>query len=211
MKNIYILSAACFFFLSLNVSAQSTEGDLFTNKNNTRFTYHDAGGPAGLGVRISPDGAGITAKFFIDPRIALDVQINGSEGIRNSTIKSSDVKKEIAGYGPGWAATGLLEYNFIFSNVSWRIYAGGGLHAGKWDRYNHRDNDLAAPVQGIFGVDGVLGAEYLFKRLPLGISAEVKPAWNFLEEAAFYPDNMIGASVRFYFGHLVPANGPVFR
>ena len=168
--------------------------------------------PDGIGVRMSPDGAGITGKFYLNTHFAIETQINGSEGFNNANSernKNPENPVENTVSGRSWAGVGLLEYHYVFHNVSWRIFAGAGLHIGKWDRFDQQDHPEEEGPQGIFGVDGIIGAEYLFKSLPLGISADVKPAENFTVEHAYFPNNMIGFSIRYYFGHLVPADGNI--
>ncbi len=168
------------------------------------------GMPPGLGFRLSPDGIGVTGKVFMGPRWAVDMQVNGSEGFNWWAEKTAmDDKRAMPAnnnsIGQSWIAGWLMEYNIIFNNVSWRIYGGTGFHFGKWDRFNHRDDERAPKSEGIFGFDGVVGGEYLFKSLPLGISAEVKPAINcFNNDVVFFPNNLFGLSIRYYFGHLVP-------
>lgn len=188
MKQTFILCAILFM---------TTTGD-----------SQDYGMPPALGLRLSPDGVGITGKVFIGPYWAVDMQVNGSDGFNwNEAGKTviGDVRAEtVDRIGPSWTAGGLLERNIIFNNVSWRVYGGAGFHFGKWDRFNHRYDARKPKSEGIFGFDGVIGGEYLFKRVPLGISAEVKPAINCFNDIVFFPNNLFGLSVRYYFGHLVP-------
>ncbi len=167
------------------------------------------GMPPGLGLRLSPDGVGVTGKVFIGPYWAVDLQVNGSDGFNWSeaekTVIGDGRSQAVDKIGPSWTAGSLLEYNIIFKDVSWRIYGGAGFHFGKWDRFNYRYDERKPKPEGIFGFDGVLGGEYLFKTLPLGISAEVKPGINcFNDNVVFFPNNLFGLSIRYYFGHLVP-------
>lgn len=159
--------------------------------------YAQKGGPTinpvGIGFRISPDGAGVTAKVFLGHHWALEGQVNGSEGSDNWP---GDNTKD----GPGWAIVGLAEYHLILPDPSWRIYFGPGMHFGKWDRYDHRLYENRPLPQGIWGIDGIFGLEYLFKSIPIGLSADIKPAMNYVHDAAFYPNNFFGVSARYYFG-----------
>jgi len=147
--------------------------------------------PTAIGVRVSPDGAGLTVKFFLDPHFVLEGQINGSAGYNETND------------GPSFSIVGLAEYNIIFPNPSWRIFLGPGLHVGSWDRYDHHLNDMAEPTQGVFGVDGIVGIEYLFRSIPLGLSLDAKPAINLTVEQAYFPNNVFGFAARYYFGHKV--------
>jgi hypothetical protein len=81
------------------------------------------------------------------------------------------------------------------------VFFGGGLHAGVWDHdgryyneghYHDRDNEA------ILGIDGIGGVEYVFKTVPIGLSADFKPAINLVSDVDFFPHNMFGLSARFY-------------
>jgi len=133
--------------------------------------------PIALGLRATPDGGGFTGKFYLNPDMAIEAQLNGGGVIIGN---------------PSVTAVGLFEYHIALADPSWRIFFGGGIHFGTWDRYD--DNNS----QGIFGIDGIGGVEYVFKNIPLGLSADFKPAINFVSEAAFFPNNIVGASARFY-------------
>ena len=149
--------------------------------------------PVGLGVRLDPDGAGFTGKFFLDRHLAIEGQLNASGGYYN-----------VNNDGPSMTVTGLLEYHFILPDPSWRIFIGPGLHFGTWDRYSTGwEGNYSSSAQGIFGIDGILGVEYVFKSIPIGISADVKPAINFASDVAFFPNNSFGISGRYYVGRMM--------
>jgi hypothetical protein len=152
-----------------------------------------------LGVRANPDGAGLSAKLFLNPHFALEGEINGAGRINHIYLNGDRMES-----GPSFTIVALAEYNIIFPDPSWRIFLGPGLHIGSWDRYDHRRvNELAPAAQGIFGIDGILGLEYLFKTMPLGLSIDVKPGWNIADEQTYFPNNVFGFSARYYFGHKV--------
>ena len=151
--------------------------------------------PTGIGLRLSPAGAGITAKFFLNPRFAVEGQLNGSGSYGRSTGGQL--------YGSSYYGVALIEYNLIFPDPSWRIFIGPGIHAGSWDRFNHHEHELAEQPQGIFGLDATLGLEYMFKSMGLSLAVDVKPAWNLADESTFFPDNMAGFTIRYYFGHRI--------
>jgi len=144
------------------------------------------GSRTGLGLRLTPDGGGFTGKFFVDRNLAIEAQLNAG-GV-------------FGGEGESLTAVGLLEYHIPLPDPSWRIFFGGGAHMGTWDhdhrhrdgRREHDDNEF------IFGIDGIGGVEYVFKRVPIGLSADFKPAINFVSDVDFFPHNMFGVSARFY-------------
>jgi hypothetical protein len=140
-----------------------------------------------LGLRMTPDGGGFTGKFFMDRNLAIEAQLNAG-GI-------------LGGEGQSFTAVGLLEYHIPLPDPSWRVFFGGGLHAGVWDhdgryydegRYHDKDDEA------IFGIDGIGGVEYVFKKVPIGLSADFKPAINLVSDVDFFPHNMFGLSARFY-------------
>jgi len=149
--------------------------------------------PVGLGIRLNPDGGGITGKFFFDRHLALEAQLNVSGGYYN-----------VADYGPSRTVVALLEYHFILNDPSWRIFLGPGIHFGSWDRYGNYYHDYyygSRAVQGIFGIDGTLGVEYVFKTVPIGLTVDIKPAMNFTPDAGPFPNNFFGIGGRYYLGH----------
>lgn len=140
-----------------------------------------------LGLRFTPDGGGFSGKFFFDPNMALEAQMNAG-GIMGLEGESFNI-------------VGLFEYHVPLPDPSWRLFFGGGAHLGVWDRgyrYSHREERYIDGSQGIFGIDGVGGIEYVFKNIPLGLSADIKPAINFLSDVDFFPHNMFGIAGRFY-------------
>ena len=83
---------------------------------------------------------------------------------------------------------------------SWRIFFGGGAHFGVWDHDYRYNPERSGPDrdEAIFGFDGIGGVEYIFKNIPLGLSADIKPAVNLVSDVDFFPHNMFGFSARYY-------------
>ncbi len=145
-------------------------------------------GPVALGFRANPDGGGLSAKFFPQKNLAIETQMNAGLSYYN---------------GPGVAFVGLVEYHIILPDPSWRIFIGPGAHIGTWER------NTESRSQAIFGVDAIFGAEYVFKSVPIGLSADIKPAVNFARDVAIYPNNFFGLSARYYLGHKMPPPPPM--
>ncbi len=145
-------------------------------------------GSSALGLRATPDGGGLTGKFYISKHLAFEGQLNAG-GIMGLE-------------GQSFNAVALLEGHIYFPDPSWRMFLGGGLHTGVWDRgyrYVSSEGRYMDDNRAIFGIDAIGGVEYVFKRIPLGLSLDIKPAVNFVSEAEFFSHNMFGASARFYF------------
>lgn len=146
------------------------------------------GGKVGLGLRATPDGGGFVAKLFMNKHLAFEGQLNAG-GLTGGWG------------GPSSNAVGLFTYHIILPDPSWRIFMGGGVHAGVWDRgwrYVNSEGRFIDDNRVILGIDGIGGVEYVFKKIPLGLSADIKPAVNFLSEVDFFSHNMVGVSARFY-------------
>lgn len=145
----------------------------------------------GVGLRGSPDGGGLSVRVLPNPNFTIEGLFSGSWGFDHWPGTS---------YGPAVTLTGLLEYNILFSNPGWRIFLGPGVHAGSWNRHYYDRFETRPAAQGIFGIDGILGVEYIFHEVPIGLSADVKPAINLASDLAYFPNNLFGLSARYYFG-----------
>ena len=112
-----------------------------------------------VGVRAGSPLAGVAVKGFLGNQSAL-------EGIVH-----------FGTYGVG--TTALYEYHLYFPGApGLRWYFGGGAHfaTGRYNTFNpFADGNFA---RFYYGVDGVLGMEYVFERTPLSISLDVVPLLN---------------------------------
>jgi len=126
----------------------------------------------GIGVILGKP-TGITAKYKIDHRLAVDA-------------------------GVGWKTSGDDEF-YTYADVLYHLhdvivvkkgklplYLGAGL------RYVNRDKD-----DDKFGIRIPIGAEYLFDGLPLGAFAEIAPVLNLSPDTDVDLEGGIG--IRFYF------------
>jgi len=117
-------------------------------------------------------GAGVTFKHYINSNTAY-------EGILHV-------------HNEGFMAVGLMEIHEAFGDTPglyW--FYGGGAHLGSY-AYDS-GNGIA------IGVDGILGVEYNFLPeldLPINITLDWKPAFNLLEETAFWWDDF-NLSIRY--------------
>lgn len=139
--------------------------------------------PFALGLRVNPDGAGVTGKFFFTENVAFEGIVSGSNG-------------SYSHYGPSTTFTGLFEYNFIFDDPAWRVFLGVGAHITSWKEYTDNNN----PRQTYAGADAIAGLEYVFTEVPVGVSVDIKPAINFVNGVTTFPNNTFGLGVRYYFG-----------
>lgn len=144
---------------------------------------------AGIGLRATPDGGGFNAKVLLAKYLAFEGQLNAG-GILSLP-------------GESFTAVALLEGNIPLPDPSWRLFFGGGVHAGVWSNgwwYNERLNRWDDRGRPIVGLDAIGGVEYVFKKIPLGVSADIKPAINFYRGGPeFFNHNVFGATARYYF------------
>lgn len=141
-----------------------------------------------VGVRVSPDGLGITGQIPIKNSYVLEGQAN-SGGMFGSTGKS-------------FTLVGLVKSNIPLPYEGWRFYFGLGGHAGVWDPGYIYDGDQLILKQGeintMVGLDGIAGIEYRLKGSPVSISADYKPAVNLGANADYFPHNSFGVTARLY-------------
>ncbi len=115
---------------------------------------------------------GITGKHFISDHSAVE----GILSLRNK----------------GWMITGLYQvYNPAFDVDKLYWYYGGGAHIGYWEKYESNHFGL--------GLDAIIGLEYMFSPVPLAISIDYKPMFNFYNLPRFMA-NEVALSLRYTFG-----------
>lgn len=181
MKKIYTLLAVLpLFFTSTQAIGQIYEDEV--DQEQSDADYFKAP-PIALGFRANPDGAGLNGRYFFNQNIAVEGQVNGSAGNYYDN-------------GTSLTVGALMEYHFLLRDPHWRIFIGGGIHYGKWQRY--RDQHLR-PIN-LFGLDAIGGIEYILNSVPIGFSLDVKPAMNFINGVTYLPNNVFGLGVRYYFG-----------
>jgi hypothetical protein len=131
----------------------------------------------GIGLRGGFE-SGLTVKHFISTKSAL-------EGILGSRWR-------------GFEFTGLYEiHNQAFNADRLNWYFGFGGHIGFWDGDYAKWGD-AGKNYTVVGIDGIIGLEYNFREVPLNISIDWKPAYNFVGYSGFWADG--GAlSLRYIF------------
>lgn len=106
---------------------------------------------------------------------------NSLRGIRST---------EVIGYfKDGFVASALLYWNYTLNDAkNIRLYGGGGIQGG-WKDKNHGNG-------GVFGVGGIAGVDYKFLKLPLNLSIDWQPSFQFGANEGF-EDGFGGLAVRF--------------
>ena len=123
-------------------------------------TFTQAQYKAAFGVRFI-DGPAISAKF--------------------STGGNEAAEALLGGFGRGLKATLMYQWhNPAFDSNQWRWYYGAGGHMGA-SPYRRWYRDRPAPAADFhIGIDGILGIEHTFDEIPVNISADWKPEFNFV-------------------------------
>jgi hypothetical protein len=131
----------------------------------------------GIGIRGGLY-TGLTLKHFVSSNAAF-------EGLLSTRWRGFDL-------------TGLYEIEaeaFDAKGLSW--YYGGGAHIGFYNG-SHTDWGIYGTSYTVVGIDGVLGLEYTFPKIPLNIGLDWKPFINLIGYTGFWPDG--GAlSIRYVF------------
>jgi hypothetical protein len=132
----------------------------------------------GIGLRGGWE-SGLTVKHFIGAKSAL-------EGI-------------LATRWRGFEITGLYEiHNQAFKVDRLKWYLGFGGHAGFWNGDYTRGWGTSGTNYTVIGIDGILGLEYSFSEVPINLSLDWKPAFNFIGYSGWWADG--GAlSIRYIF------------
>jgi hypothetical protein len=131
----------------------------------------------GIGLRGGP-WAGLTVKHFLNEKVAV-------EGLFDSRWQ-------------GFNLTGLYEiHNRAFNTDRLNWYYGAGAHIGFYDS-KHKEWGDNTGSYSIIGIDGILGLEYNFKKIPINLSVDWKPTLNIVGYSGFWGDG--GAfSIRYIF------------
>ncbi|MGK7388798.1 MAG: hypothetical protein ACNS60_00540 [Candidatus Cyclobacteriaceae bacterium M2_1C_046] len=132
----------------------------------------------GLRAGVAP---GFTIKSFVTPNEAV-------EGILSTRINGVNLTALYEWHGP------LGEV----PNFFW--YFGGGAHVGIWNGEVFIDDPRDGGYVGL-GIDGILGMEYTFEEIPLNLSLDWKPYFNFFEHSYFVGDELALSARYIISGH----------
>jgi hypothetical protein len=138
---------------------------------------------------------------------ALGIRVGGTNAVTFKHFYRNQMAWEgqLGVFGNGSSLTGLvMQHGNAFHTPGLRYYAGGGLHLAVYNGRNYnnwpgRDIQYYDSNSVAFGVNGILGLEYVLRDAPIGFSVDLKP---FIEmgpggNVGFSPDPSIG--VKFIF------------
>jgi hypothetical protein len=173
MKNVIII----FLTFQLGLISQT----VFGQKKEDNKSTSGAGYNTGIGVRLGYY-PGISLKHFTNSSTALE----GIAHFRNS----------------GFVLTGLFEKHqqaFEVERLNW--FYGAGLHAGLYRQwgyykkgyYGYKYDDPSF----MFGIDGILGLEYVIEEIPFTVGFDIKPFIDLIHPGFNFWDGAFTIRYRF--------------
>lgn len=120
--------------------------------------------------------------------------------IKHFTREKSAVEFILSSRWRGFDVTGLYEvHNQAFNTERLKWFIGFGGHIGFWNGdYTYKYWGYEGTSYTVAGIDGILGLEYSFTEVPINLSLDWKPAFNFVGYNGFWVDG--GAlSIRYIF------------
>jgi hypothetical protein len=130
-------------------------------------------------------------------KYAVGIRLDDSEGItfKNNNPKGISVEGILSGFGNGLKGTVLAEWKQkAFTTGSFQWFYGVGGHVGSVNS-RFRKKDYYQGYRQV-GLDGILGLEYTFKEVPMNLSIDWKPEFNFINYPGLYLATF-GFSARF--------------
>lgn len=128
--------------------------------------------------------------------IGLKFPLGFSVTYKNFVTNTHSVEAQLTSWNKGFRVAGLYEFNFFsFPSVpSLAWFVGPGVHAGFWkEQYSKTYNSKAD-----LGIDGILGLDYKFDKIPINVSLDWQPAVTLVGSAGFTPAYG-GLAVRYTF------------
>lgn len=99
----------------------------------------------------------------------------------------------------GFIFTPLYEYHFALGrDGAIRPYIGAGGHFGLSGAAFLGQGAPKDHYVAMYGLDGIVGIEYTFDQLPINISIDFKPVFNYWDTWRVYTDNF-GVAIRYVF------------
>jgi hypothetical protein len=125
-----------------------------------------------------------------DQRSAVGLRFGGTSGInyKHHFNSVNGVELIVGRTRYSYGITGLYEHHIATTVEALNVYIGGGAHISKPYAGNYLVNDSGNALEysggynysnNIFGVDGIIGLEFLFDEVPISLSADLKPYAEF--------------------------------
>jgi hypothetical protein len=165
MKKLFMIMGVS-ALLAVSANAQTTTMTT-TTVRTTNPSYSNQSYTTALGLKVWGNGGGVSLKHFVTPTNAL-------EGI---------------GYfwNHGMRITGLYEFHFDIPEApGLKWYVGPGAHIGFYNDRYYDDRYYDGNGSGSYvGIDGVLGLDYKFDGVPINLSLDWQPSFEFGDNRGF--------------------------
>jgi len=130
---------------------------------------------------------------------ALGVRLVGGTTIsyKNYFGGSNNMELQVAFWKNGTRVGGLYEFNHPVSGMNGlNFILGPGIHFGRWNgKYKDQHSDAKGSE---FGIDGIIGLDYGFPKIPINISIDWQPSLILAGGSDFTP-NLGGIGIRYTF------------
>lgn len=98
---------------------------------------------------------------------------------------TNNIEAQATVWNKGFRLSGMYEFNFYsfptVENLSW--FVGPGAHIGFWKSQYKADYNSNADL----GIDGIIGLDYKFPKIPINVSADWQPSVTLAGNAGFTP------------------------
>ena len=129
---------------------------------------------------------------------AIGVRLIGGTTIsyKNYFSNNNNVELQVSFWKHGTRVAGLYEFNYPISGMNGlNFILGPGVHFGRWNK-TYRDNHENKGSE--FGIDGIIGLDYGFPKIPINISVDWQPSIILSGGSDFTP-NLGGIGLRYTF------------
>lgn len=129
---------------------------------------------------------------------AIGVRLIGGTTISyKNYFANNNIELQVAFWKNGTRIGGLYEFNYPVSGMNGlNFILGPGIHFGRWNNQYKNSNSLKSGSE--FGVDGIIGLDYGFPKIPINISIDWQPSIVLAGGSDFAP-NLGGIGLRYTF------------
>lgn len=129
---------------------------------------------------------------------AIGVRFIGGTTIsyKNYFANDNNAELQVSFWKHGTRVAGLYEFNHSVDGLNGlNFIIGPGIHFGRWNKkYKDSHDDKGSE----FGIDGIIGLDYGFPKIPINISVDWQPSIILAGGSDFTP-NLGGIALRYTF------------
>ncbi len=130
---------------------------------------------------------------------AIGVRLIGGTTIsyKNHFSGENNMELQVAFWKNGTRVAGLYEFNYPISGLNGlNFILGPGIHFGRWNNKYKEGKNIRSGSE--FGIDGIIGLDYGFSKIPINISVDWQPSLILAGGSDFTP-NLGGIGLRYTF------------